>query len=432
MARVIVSAGHTNNDPGKSANGLSEVELNRAIAKKVVAQLRANGIITLSVPPNMDVQKRIDWINGTGYKSDFDDISLEIHVNDGGKSGFEFWFEGQGNNASQKLADTIMKSATARTGLPSQGVKSEFDHEYKSLAFLSKTNTTSVLLECLYIDNPEDAKKLKEDKELDKIAKSLAEGICKYLNVEYIEAEAPKITPRPQPAASNPQVQRPVQSQPPVQNIPNQQVPPRPVNNMNNRPNFNNAGFNDLDEDFYMPNNNFPAYNSYGAGNNFSQGGFGGGNMQPPIQMSREERKDMITNLYKKMLGREPNANDLNYFLNIAITEDKLIKRMIDSQEHLDLVNSKAENEKNKENYEKQKIELSRLKSENNDQKVLLHNLSKLLHQKNRYISEMQAKLNKYEPTGRGPKKADPDNQKVKYKAKISDRFFHFLSSFLG
>jgi N-acetylmuramoyl-L-alanine amidase len=443
MARVIVSAGHTNNDPGTNANGLKEVELNRAIAKKLVAQLRANGIITLSVPPNMDLQKRIEWINGTGYKSDFDDIAIEIHINDGGKSGFEFWYEGQGNNTSQKLAETIMQNVTSKTGLPSQGAKSEFEHEYKSLAFLNKTNTNSVLLECLYIDNKEDADKLKDEKELDKIAKGIAEGVCKHLNIEYIEAESPKTSTVAKPIENKPvtpqaSVQQP-QQRPPVpqmSNVPTQ----NPA--MNNRPVFN-KGFDDDDgEDFYMPNNmsrpqpmnNFQGFDAYPPiANNYSPAGFGNNNM-PPMQnqMSREERKEMISKLYKKLLGREPNQNDLNYFLNIAITEDKLIKRMVDSQEHLDLVNSKIENEKNKEFFEKQKVELSRLKAENNDQKVLLQNLSKLLHQKNRHLSEMQAKVNKYEPIGRGPKKIDAEAEKVKYKTKLSDRFFHFLSSFLG
>ena len=434
MARVIVSAGHTNNDPGTIIGNLREVDLNRAIARKIVAQLRANGIITLSVPPNMDLQKRIDWINGTGYNSEFDDIAIEIHINDGGKSGFEFWFEGQGQNASQELAQKIMQNVNTRTGLPSQGVKSEFEHKYKSLAFLSKTNTTSVLLECLYIDNKEDATKLENDDELNKISKAIAEGICNYLKIEYIEAESPNpvqaIPATQQQPSSNIQSNPSTRQQPQVQQnitkpaFPNnagtfQQPQPIQANSFNTKPANNYTTGN------YQPND---YYGSAPTGFSSQDG------IQPSQpQMSREERKEMVIRLYKKILGREPNQNDLNYFINIGITEDKLIKRMIDSQEHLDLVNSKLDFDQNKEIYEKQKIELSRLKAENNDQKTLLHNLSRLLHQKNRHISEMKVKLEKIDPSFHGFKAQISEEIKGhEYKGTFSDRVFHFLSSFLG
>ncbi|MBP9758512.1 N-acetylmuramoyl-L-alanine amidase [Candidatus Dojkabacteria bacterium] len=420
MARVIVSAGHTNNDPGVIIGNLREVDLNRAIAKKLVAQLRANGIITLSVPPNMDLQKRIDWINGTGYKAEFDDISIEIHINDGNKSGFEFWYEGDGNNPSQKLAEMIMVNVTERTKLPNQGVKSENEHKYKSLAFINKTNTTAVLLECLYIDNKDDAEKLKSETELDSVAKAIAEGICKYLNIEYIEAESPKSN------VQNTQInstQKPTNSF--QENIEENQKPqanpakPQQIQRTTNG-NFPPSSMDDSKQDF-------ESYNS----NNGSTGQ-SGFSLPNQTQMSREERKELIIRMYNKILGREPNQNDLNYFINIGITEDKLIKRMIDSQEHLDLVNSKIDYEQNKEIYEKQKIELSRLKAENNDQKVLLNNLSKLLHQKNRHIGEMKARLDKIDPDRGFKTVVQADEVKEKYKGKLSDRVFHFLSTFLG
>lgn len=435
MARVIVSAGHTNNDPGTIIGNLREVDLNRAIARKIVAQLRANGIITLSVPPNMDLQKRIDWINGTGYNSEFDDIAIEIHINDGGKSGFEFWFEGQGQNTSQELAQAIMQNVNTRTGLPSQGVKSEFEHKYKSLAFLSKTSTTSVLLECLYIDNKDDAAKLENDDELNKISKAIAEGICNYLKIEYIEAESPK-------PVQTPPVTQQIQASSNIQSSPSPRQEPQVQQNIT-RPAFpNNTSTFQQPKPIQTNSLSTKPANNYTTGNYQPTDYYGsaptGFSSQDGIQsnqpqMSREERKEMIIRLYKKILGREPNQNDLNYFINIGITEDKLIKRMIDSQEHLDLVNSKLDFDQNKEIYEKQKIELSRLKAENNDQKTLLHNLSRLLHQKNRHISEMKVKLEKIDPSFHGFKAQTSEEIKgPEYKGTFSDRVFHFLSSFLG
>ena len=73
-------------------------------------------------------------------------MAIEIHVNDGAKSGFEFWFEGDGTNKSEKLAQDLMDSATKETSLPSQGVRSEYDHEFGNLAFINKTNTGMIKL----------------------------------------------------------------------------------------------------------------------------------------------------------------------------------------------------------------------------------------------------------------------------------------------
>ena len=47
----------------------------------------------------MDLSKRVDWINGTGYSKEMGDIAIEIHINEGGKSGFEFWHEGGASEA---------------------------------------------------------------------------------------------------------------------------------------------------------------------------------------------------------------------------------------------------------------------------------------------------------------------------------------------
>src|SRR5687768_3910001 len=106
MARIIVSAGHTSMDPGMSSGDLREVDLTRKIANATIPYLRSNGLITLSVPPELDLARRIEWINATGYRETLNDIAVEIHINDGGKSGLEGWYKEEGNNKSQQLAQT--------------------------------------------------------------------------------------------------------------------------------------------------------------------------------------------------------------------------------------------------------------------------------------------------------------------------------------
>ena len=102
MPRAILSSGHTSADPGSKANGLVEYELSRKISRAVLPYLRQHGIITLSVPADLDLLKRIDWINKTGYDETNNDIAIEIHINEGGKSGIESWYEGEGESNSKK------------------------------------------------------------------------------------------------------------------------------------------------------------------------------------------------------------------------------------------------------------------------------------------------------------------------------------------
>lgn len=405
MPRLIISAGHSNDDPGVSANGLREVDLTRAISRKLIPYLRANGLITLSVPPNMDVAKRIEWINGTGYNAELKDISIEIHINDGGQSGLEFWYQGTGGNESQDLAEIIMENSSQELNVPNLGVKSEFDHEYGSLAFLSNTNTISVLCKCLAIDLPEDANKLKSEAEIDKIAKGIAKGILKFLNMPFREPAQRK---KPSDIANR---ARSMAAQRPNTQQTTTPVPvPVPVNkNQVARP---------------IKNRQAPAFQ-----NNIARPAGTPSMTKSGPAMSRDDRKKLISTVYNKILGREPNDKDLNYFLNIGISEEKLMKRMMDSQEHLDIVKAKKEFDKMKEEFGSMKLRLIQLETGNKDQKIMLHKLSELLKQKNIHLSKSRLELNELK---RNKPKNNDNVPERKYKGKLSDRMFHFFSGVLG
>jgi len=290
MPRAILSSGHTSADPGSKANDLVEYELSRKISRAVLPYLRQHGIITLSVPADLDLLKRIEWINKTGYDETNNDVAIEIHINEGGKSGIESWYEGEGDSNSKKLSDILVKSITTESGLPDQGSKSEYEHEIGSIAFLHDVNSITTLVECGYIDNEADAKFLKDDKNIDKLAKGVAKGVLEYFGVPFRDLP---------------------QGSPPVVARPNPSTPTPPVNQF---------------QQTSMPANNFqmPSYNP---------GGMQGFDSNlPPSQpaggfMSRDDRKKMVNEMYTKILGREPTQNDLNYFLNIGISEQDLLKR---------------------------------------------------------------------------------------------------------
>lgn len=406
MPRAIISSGHTSRDPGSKANDLVEYEVARKIAKATLPLLRQHGIITLSVPPDLDLEKRVDWINKAGYEESKNDLAIEVHINEGNKSGIETWFEGKGDSASKKLSDLLLDHVAEETSLPKQGSKSEYDHEFGSIAFLHDVDAITALVECGYIDNGNDAKMLKDDAGIEKFAKGIVKGVLKYFGVEYREAPAVS-TQQPQSQPSAP-TQTPTPP-PPVQNNPPQPMPTPS-----------------------MPQNNFGMQTPSPMPNT---GGFNQfGQTQPPGQqgfMGRDERKKMIEDQYIKILGREPNQNDLNYFLNTGISEADLVKKMIDSQEHADLVKSRQEVIKVKEEASSQKSELTQLRAATEDQKVIIQNLHSLIAQKNQNISQLQQQLSmmqNYQNSQPANEAPQTKQTSTTYKGTFLDRLFKAFS----
>lgn len=418
MPRVIISSGHTSSDPGSKANGLTEYDLARKIAKGILPILRQHGVITLSVPPDLELLKRIEWINNTGYNESANDLAIEVHINEGNKRGIETWYEGEGDSQSKKLSEILLRSVSLESSLPKQGSKSEYEHEIGSIAFLHDVNAITSLVECGYIDNTEDAGFLKKDNNIARLSRGIAKGILEYFGIDFKNQTSQ--TPPPSTTISSP-VPQAVSSFP---NVPSAPIsPPRSA----------------------IPGNAFGGANPpsfqrpMNMGGDLGQGGFPQAMGFPGEQgfngaptMSRDERKKMIEEMYIKVLGREPNQNDLNYFLNIGIGEQELMKKMIDSQEHADLVKSRQEVIKAKEEMNEHKTELLQLRASGEDQKIIIRNLHALITQKNQAIAQIQQQLglmNNYQNSikSTNPPGA-PSSPSHNYKGTFLDKLFKAFS----
>ncbi len=362
MARVIISAGHTSDEPGAIQDDLREVDLTRKIAQKATAKLRQSGIITLSVPPELDLLKRIEWINNTGYSANTNDIAIEIHINDGGKSGIEGWFKGEDkkNNKSFDLTNTLVEKICDKTKLKNQGVKSELTHELKSLAFLNKINPIGALLECLYIDNKKDQEFLRDESKLDSLAEGIVDGIKDFFG---IKSPAPASIPGSQPSPG----------QQPGTNLPTPgTASPPPVT----RP----AGMTPS-----------PYGTSPSLSRPTSPTSFGGGAQgAKPQTLTREQRKEMIKKRYHQILGRKVSEQDLNYFLNLNLDENQMTKRLIESQDHADMIKNNQEYKKIKPEYDKLKTQKKELEAQLKDKDKLVQKQNELIQQKNKSIFSLE------------------------------------------
>jgi len=501
MARVIISSGHTSASPGVVAFGLREYELARKIAKFALKYIRQAGIISLSTPPNLDLAQRIAWINNTGYNVTSNDIAIEIHINDGGKSGIEGWFAQDGNNPSEKLTNQVVSSICQDLSLPTQGIKSEFQHEMGSISFIHEVNPIASVIECCYIDNPEDAKILADDFSLEKIGRSIAKGIISYFGLNIELSEVIHNQPIAQPVANNqpiafpqqnigytqpvnqfnqpaPVYSQPVASYQPVTYPQSTVVPqnlsqmPAPIQQPTYRQPINyqqpvaNVSYPQQGPIAY-PQQPAPRYNQ-GSALPYAQDDFVGSQNSRPISASqqlqqyqsyqrpeppkpignsigttaekpgflpREERKEMIIRNYARILGRDPNENDLNYFLNTGIREDELLKKMVDSQEHADLVKARQEVITAKMKMTSEENELMTLRTKSMESDTIIKNLNDTLIRKNEAIYELNKKVKELEQkTTQSPtkeRKTPVVSPKEKYKGNFSDRVFKAFSDIL-
>jgi len=183
MPKVLISAAHTLENPGEIFGDLKEALLTRNILQKVITALEKTNVDFKPVPLDLALIDRIEWINNTGFAEENGDVFIEIHINDGGKRGLEGWYKGSFSkeNKSQILTETIINKISEKTKYQIQGIRSEYEHELGSLLILNQIKPTGTAIECLYIDNPEDIKILKDENKLQELANAIASAIEEYV-----------------------------------------------------------------------------------------------------------------------------------------------------------------------------------------------------------------------------------------------------------
>jgi N-acetylmuramoyl-L-alanine amidase len=353
MRRLIVSAAHTSISPGSVYKDLREFDLTRKILGLVINHIEKHKIEYKAVPVDLILTDRIDWINNTGYTEENGDIFVEIHVNDGGKRGIESWYSGKKDDAennSKIFTEFVQRELVAITKFDDQGAKSELDHELTSLLILNQTKPIAAAFELLYLDNEEDYKILKDEAKLDELAGNLVISIKKYLD------NPPKLHPPKKPSST-----------------------PTP---------WGNIGATDFSAPF--GDDLFGGGGGVGLpasdGNTSSSG-------NSNITMDRNQRKDMITSTYKKLLNRDPGQHELNQNLNAGISEEQMIKKIIDSKEFDDFIKKASDFDDTNQKLTALDADVQKYKSQINDLQAMQKQLQTLLDHKNNHIKEMQGEL---------------------------------------
>lgn len=180
---IVIDPGHGGEDPGKvGVNDALEKDINLKIAEKLRDLLEEESIqIVMTreddfVPEskNEDLKKRVELINEVNP-----DIVVCIHQNsftDPSVAGPQVFYHGS-SEISKRIAQTLQEELWLIDEENKRQIKGN-----ESYYMLSQTEVPTVIVECGFLSNLEDAEKLVTDDYQEQIAQAICSGIIKWLD----------------------------------------------------------------------------------------------------------------------------------------------------------------------------------------------------------------------------------------------------------
>ncbi|QKN88223.1 N-acetylmuramoyl-L-alanine amidase [Bacillus phage Novomoskovsk] len=201
MKKVTLDAGHGGKDSGAVGNGLKEKDLTLEIAKQTKSYLESNysGVsvqLTRSTDKFIELPERAAIANKN--KSD---LFVSIHINSASGTngtGFETFTYNKLSAKSKTKSDQKVLHASILNEIASFGVSNRKE-KADNLSVLRNTTMSAILTESLFINNPADAKLLKDKSFIKAVSVGHAKGIAKVLGLK-----AKKTPESPSKAPSQP------------------------------------------------------------------------------------------------------------------------------------------------------------------------------------------------------------------------------------
>jgi N-acetylmuramoyl-L-alanine amidase len=194
--RVVIDAGHGGSFTGAESNGVYEKSINLDISKKIQALSKEYNVEVIMTretditPGSNELRESLEYIAALP-KNKNADLFISIHANvtenaqagkmQTAKSGFQIyipWNTSDVYENSLKLGSIMTEVIKSDYKIESQLKQSKDDGG--NILVLKKATVPAILIECGYMDNPEDQKYLQDEKNQEKIARDILEGIRKY------------------------------------------------------------------------------------------------------------------------------------------------------------------------------------------------------------------------------------------------------------
>lgn len=175
----MIDPGHGGNDPGAMGNGLLEKDITLKLALKIRERLQtynAKIYMTRDQDKTVELKERTDLANRLQV-----DYFLSLHVNANSgtpATGFESFVHPVRLQNTNKLRNTIHDEVIKLLdNVRDRGKKEANFH------VLRETKMPASLFENLFINNPSDAKLLKQESFLNKLADGYVNGLVKAFNL---------------------------------------------------------------------------------------------------------------------------------------------------------------------------------------------------------------------------------------------------------
>ncbi len=187
----VIDPGHGGEDGGAVANGVTEKDINLSIALCLTDILRSNGydvVLTRAEDQSIETEgdtlrrrKVSDMKNRLSvYNSSPDNVVISIHQNKFTQDQYNGTqvFYSENNSESKTLADEIKNSVIS--ALQPDNTR-ESKPAGKNIYLLYNSNVPSVIVECGFISNREDAEKLKDEYYQKQMAWCIYRGAIDFL-----------------------------------------------------------------------------------------------------------------------------------------------------------------------------------------------------------------------------------------------------------
>jgi N-acetylmuramoyl-L-alanine amidase len=195
--RVVVDAGHGGAESGALANGISEKNINLQIAKKMQQMAKDYNIDVIMTRENDEIPGHAGNLHDDlAYRAalpakEHADLFVSIHTNgdDGSNapSGFQIYIPGN----TSKVYSGSVKLGSSITGFIGKdyAIAPELKQRNNGILILSQASVPAVLILCGNINKKPDFDFITDDKNQDKIARDILEGIREYSlkTTDYLE-----------------------------------------------------------------------------------------------------------------------------------------------------------------------------------------------------------------------------------------------------
>ncbi|MGA4719712.1 N-acetylmuramoyl-L-alanine amidase [Fictibacillus nanhaiensis] len=177
MVKIFIDPGHGGTDPGAVGNNLTEKTLTLQIGIRIRDILLAEySNVSILMSRTSDVTKslteRTDAANAWGA-----DFFLSVHVNAGGGTGYEDYIYPGSTAPTTTYQDNVHTEILKVVNFSDRGQKTANFH------VLRESNMPALLTENGFIDNVNDANKLKTASFIENIARGHVNGIVKSFNL---------------------------------------------------------------------------------------------------------------------------------------------------------------------------------------------------------------------------------------------------------